>query len=187
MLNATGGLRGRSDDVVREIVCDKITSFLARYCRCVKIRATCEDRFRFESIIDDVERALSMGLSLNLGFVEVIIRRSLLSKKVFLRVGDKVMNREEAVRYIAQIRSFLEWYRSDCDVRTIVDETIVTNDFNLVDFINKNIDGIRVICSTCSSSVQLDYSMLEESAVSGVIRGIEGYVRSQCRQEEVCR
>ncbi len=161
-------------EVISEIVKDKILKFLKRYCKCVKAREDYGDILN-ESFIEKINESLSSRKDLDLGFLKIFFKKKFLGHKICVEYRGNSYCNDDAMLIISRLRSIYEWYKSDCDLNNIIADTIENNDFNLITFIERNLQNIENICK--GSDTTLDMSILDDAAKIGVDRAIKEFWR----------
>ena len=162
-------------EVIEVIVYEKILKFLQRYCNCIRFRKVHENEFKIAKYLDLIENALKNFKEIKIENIETIVRKKFLKKEIYLKINNRELNKDEAITYISRIRSLIEWYNQDCNTNIIISETIQTNDFNLITFINKNLDLISKYCEMCEE-IEFDYSNLENYVINGIKKAFNEYL-----------
>ncbi len=168
--------REKIREVVSEIVRDKLIRFLKRYCQCVKARREYGDILDRE-FIEKISKAIEEKKDIDLGSVKIFFKKKLIGHRMCIEYRGSTYCDDEAMAIISRLRSIYEWYKSDCDLNNILADSIENNDFNLMTFVEKNLEKIEKICE--GEIVNLDISMLDESARRGVDRAIKEYLQSR--------
>ena len=173
---------GKVHEVIETIVCEKIIKFLQRYCTCIKFKKNHELEFKIVNYLNTIEDALRNFKEIEIDSLKVIVRKKFLRKEVYLVIKNREFNKDEAITYLSRIRSIIEWYNQDCSLNIIISETIQTNDFNLITFINRNLNLINKYCEECTVA-ELDYSELESYVVNGIKKAFNEYL-TICRSSD---
>ena len=155
-------------EVLREIVKDKILKFLLRYCRCVEVEHKYGDILKLRDKLEEIQKKVieKEEFSLEESNLRVVVNRRFLTKVVCIEYGGAQYCGDDANVFLARVRTLIEWYVNDCNLDNILFETIENNDFNLLEFVKRNLDNFRRLC--LGEEVQLDKSMLEDFACEGV-------------------
>ncbi len=172
--------RERIREVVSEIVKDKLLKFLKRFCQCVKARREYGDILNKE-VIETINKAIEDKQDVDLGIVKIFFKKKFIGHKMCVEYRGETYCNDDAMTIISRLRSIYEWYKSDCDLNNILADSIENNDFNLMSFVEKNIDKFEKICE--GELVELDISMLDETARRGVDRAIKEYLSSKSSEK----
>ncbi len=158
----------RIREVLKEIVKDKVLKFLLRYCRCVEAEHKYGDILKLRDKLDEIQRRAieKKELVLEDAGLRILVNRRFLSKTVCVEYRGVQYCGDNANVFLSRIRTLVEWYVSDCNLDNIIFETIENDDFNLINFVRKNLDNLRKLC--LGEDALLDMSMLEDFAREGV-------------------
>ncbi len=166
--------RGLIYEAIREVIRDKILSFLRRYCRCVEIEERYRDILELADRLDKIEEAIRKRENLYEDKVRVKVNRGLLRTRICIEHEGKTYCNDEVDVFLSKVRSIIAYYRTDCDLDNLISDTLLTNDFKLIDFVRTNLEKLREVCRGVYSS--LDMSMLEDYVQRAVRESIEEYL-----------
>ncbi|NPA23709.1 MAG: hypothetical protein GXO23_05400 [Crenarchaeota archaeon] len=172
--------REKVREVVSEIVKDKFIKFLKRYCQCVKARREYGEILN-KDFIEKINKAIEEKEDIDLGIVKIWFKKKLIGHRMCIEYRGETYCNDDAMTVISRLRSVYEWYRSDCDLNNIIADSIENNDFNLLTFVERNLERIEKICE--GEQTELDTSMLDESARRGVDRAIKEYFSSKSSEK----
>jgi len=163
-------------EAVKEVIKDKIINFLRRYCKCVEVEKRYSDILKLADKLDKIEDALRRKSELDLGIVKIKVRRGFFRSKVCIEHEGKSYCNDDVNVFLSKVRTILAYYNTDCDVDNIISDTILTNDFNLIDFVRANLSALKRVCE--GEEPTLNMSMLEEYARDAVRKALEEYLSS---------
>ena len=103
------------------------------------------------------------------------------TKKCIEYRGARYCN-DDVSLFLSRARTIISYYSSDCDIDNIISDTILTNDFNLIDFVKANLSSLRLICN--GEVPELNMTMLESYAREAVKRAVEEYLSNVRRGSE---
>ncbi|NPB00131.1 MAG: hypothetical protein GXO10_02035 [Crenarchaeota archaeon] len=172
--------REKIKEVVSEIVKDKLLRFLKRFCQCVRARREYGNILNKE-IIESINKAIEEKQDIDLGIIKIFFKKKLIGHRMCVEYRGETYCNDDAMSIISRIRSLYEWYRSDCDLNNILTDSIENNDFNLMTFVEKNIEKFEKICE--GELIELDTSMLDDVARRGVDRAIKEYLSSRSSEK----
>ncbi len=161
-------------EAIREVIRDKIVSFLRRYCRCIEIEEKYRDILNLAGKLDKIEEAIKRRISLDLGDIRVTVSKGLFKSRICIHYKGVSYCNDDVSLFLSRARTIISYYNSDCDINNIISDTILTNDFNLIDFVKRNLAALRRLCTGESSN--LDMTMLENYVKDAVRNAVEEYL-----------